>query len=90
MRSRTTRDFRDLLASLSESVQRQAHDAYELFRLNPFHPGLNFKPVSQHSPGVWSVRIGIHYRAIGIRDGDDILWIWIGSYAEYDRQLRRS
>ena len=90
MRSRTNKQFRDLLESLPESVQRQAQDAYRLLCENPFHPGLNFKSVGQRDPNHWSVRVGIHYRAIGIRDGDDILWTWIDSPAEYDRERKRS
>jgi hypothetical protein len=30
------------------------------------------------------VRIGIGYRALG----DRILWFWIGSHAQYDRQFK--
>lgn len=90
MRSRTTRQFRDLLEALPEPVQRQARDAYGTFREDPFHASLHFKSVSPRNPALWSVRIGIHYRAIGVRDANDILWIWIGSHADYDRELKRS
>ena len=27
------------------------------------------------------------YRALGQIDGDDIVWFWIGSHAEYDKLL---
>jgi hypothetical protein len=27
--------------------------------------------------------------ALGIRDGDEIVWFWIGSHAEYDRLIER-
>jgi hypothetical protein len=37
---------------------------------------------------IYSVRIGIHYRALGVRERDDIIWLWIGSHADYDRMLR--
>jgi hypothetical protein len=37
---------------------------------------------------LWSARVGIHYRAVGERDGDQILWYWIGTHAEYDRLLK--
>jgi hypothetical protein len=29
--------------------------------------------------------VGIGYRAIGVRDGDRLIWFWIGSHADYDR-----
>jgi hypothetical protein len=34
------------------------------------------------------VRIGLAYRALGVRDGDDVVWFWIGSHADYDQLLR--
>jgi hypothetical protein len=44
--------------------------------------------VSQSQP-VYSVRIGIGYRALGLQEGDQISWFWIGSHAEYDEMLKR-
>ncbi|WP_293125688.1 hypothetical protein [Okeania sp. SIO1I7] len=35
----------------------------------------------------WTVRIGIHYRAIAVGDGQEIVWFWIGHHAEYDKIL---
>jgi hypothetical protein len=29
------------------------------------------------------------YRALGVREGDEIIWFWIGSHADYDRLLSR-
>jgi hypothetical protein len=34
------------------------------------------------------VRVGAHYRALGVDVEDDILWFWIGSHADYDRMVR--
>jgi hypothetical protein len=34
------------------------------------------------------VRITIDYRALGIRDGDEIMWFWIGSHADYDALIK--
>lgn len=86
MNSRTTRRFRQLFAALPAHVQRQARDAYRLFRQNPSHPGLHFKQVHPDPP-VYSARVGISYRALGVRDGDTIVWFRIGSHAEYDQLL---
>jgi hypothetical protein len=36
----------------------------------------------------WSVRIGLHYRALAVEDDGDLPWFWIGSHAEYDQLLR--
>ena len=63
-----------------------ARQAYSTFQSDPFRRGLGFKELRGH-PGVWSVRIGEHYRALGRRRDDRIAWFWIGSHAEYDRML---
>ena len=32
-----------------------------------------------------TVRVGDHHRALGVRTGDQIIWVWIGTHADYDR-----
>lgn len=71
---------------LPEDVRRQARRAYKLFRENPAHPGLNFKKVDQQND-IYSARVGIGYRALAQRDGDDFVWFWIGPHSEYDKLL---
>jgi hypothetical protein len=34
------------------------------------------------------VRIGDHYRALGLLEPGVVAWIWIGAHAEYDRLVR--
>ena len=36
-------------------------------------------------PPAWSARVGIGHRALCVRDGDDVVWFWIGSHADDDR-----
>ena len=86
MNSRTTDRFWDGYRSLPTHVKLQAREAYQIFRFNPRHPGLHFKKVISDPP-TYSVRVGIGYRAIGVTDGDTIVWFWIGTHAEYDRIL---
>ncbi|MCE9552408.1 MAG: hypothetical protein K8T91_03400 [Planctomycetes bacterium] len=88
MRSRTTRQFRELLATLPAQIRRQARNAYELFRQNPFHPSLRFKQVHD-DPLIYSTRVGIGYRAAGVLDGNTVVWFWIGSHADYDKLLNQ-
>jgi mRNA-degrading endonuclease RelE of RelBE toxin-antitoxin system len=84
-------EFKALYAKLPESVQKQATSAYSLFEDNPNHPSLHFKPVSDDEPPLYSVRIGIGYRALGLRIEDDlVIWIWIGSNAAYDKLLNKN
>lgn len=56
--------------------------------MDPYYPSLQFKRVSLDQP-IYSVRIGIGYRALGLWSEDQIDWFWIGSHAEYDALLRR-
>lgn len=72
MNSRTTRRFRELFSALPAHVKRQARETYRLFRQDPSHPGLHFKQVHANPP-IHSARVGIGYRAVGVRDGDTII-----------------
>ncbi len=76
-----------LLDQLPPEIRDQADRAYSLWRSDPFHPSLQFKRVSQRQP-IESVRVGISYRALGLREGDHIFWFWIGSHDEYERMLK--
>jgi hypothetical protein len=86
VRSQTTPRFRALLTALPEQARRQAREAYRHFSADPHHPSLHFKRVRDQRP-THSVRIGVHYRALGYFESDTIVWVWIGSHAEYDRLL---
>jgi hypothetical protein len=88
MNSRTTRRFRELFAALPTRVQQQTRQAYRLFRQNPTHPGLRFKQVHADPP-IYSARVGINYRAVGLLDGNTVIWFWIGSHADYDKLVDR-
>jgi len=58
---------------------------------DPSHPGLQFKKI--HSAReIYSARVSLGYRALGIVQGDEIIWFWIGTHSEYDQlvsKLRR-
>jgi hypothetical protein len=88
VKSRVTKEFRKLLEQLPEKIKDQAARAYSLWRSDAFHPSLQFKRVSRRQP-IESVRIGIDYRALGLRQGDSIFWFWIGSHDEYEKMLKR-
>ena len=46
---------------------------------------VQFKKIGRYC----SARITDDYRAVGVKDEDTIVWFWIGTYAEYDKLLRR-
>ncbi|MBD1859459.1 hypothetical protein Q2T42_10120 [Leptolyngbya boryana CZ1] len=84
MRYRATPDFWYYYRQLPEEIQELADRCYELLKQDSRYPSLHFKKVGQF----WSVRIGLHYRALALEEGDDIAWFWIGTHAEYDQLLR--
>lgn len=86
MRSRTTERFRKAFARLPAHVQRQARKAYRQFQGDPNHPSLEFKKVHPSRP-IYSARVSLGYRALGVIEGEEILRFWIGSHADYNRLL---
>ena len=84
MNSHTTERFWKAYQTLPPHVQRKARETYQLWKQNPYHPSLQFKQIHQ-SKQIYSVRIGIGWRAVGVKDKDTMVWFWIGSHAEYDK-----
>ena len=85
MRHRATRRFWACYSRLPLPIQRHADRCYALLRVDPYHASLHFKPVRPF----WSVRVGLHYRALAVRIGDELGWFWIGTHAEYDSLIGR-
>jgi hypothetical protein len=88
MRSRATPRFWAAYRELPAEIRLRAREAYKLFRDNPAHPGLHFKKVHDREP-IYAARVTRGYRAVGVLDGDEITWFWIGSHDGYDRFLGR-
>ena len=86
MKSATLASFWDAYEALDSSIQRRARKAFRLWIENPFHPSLRFKCVHAEE-SVWSVRITLGYRALGIWEGDTVTWFWIGGHDAYERFL---
>jgi hypothetical protein len=36
---------------------------------------------------IYSARINVDYRAVGIKENGEIVWFWIGSHADYGKLL---
>jgi len=87
MESKTTQAFWKCFDRLPDNIQLNAKKSYTLWRDNPKHPGVNFKRVSKKQP-VFSARISIDYRALGLMEDDTVTWFWIGSHADYDKLLK--
>ena len=88
MISHTTEQFRKLLAELPKKIQKQAKDAYTHFKNDPYHPGVHFKRVHSTRP-IYSARISIDYRAVGIQKDNEIVWFWVGSHSDYEKLLNK-
>ena len=88
MRSYVTNGFRKLFAELPPHIRSRARTGYQLWAEHPGHPSLQFKRVHS-SRSIYSVRIGIDWRALGVVEDEAIIWFWIGSHAGYDKMLRR-
>lgn len=86
MKSHVTERFLKAFGELPSHVQRKARAAYQLFKQDPHHPSLRLKRVHP-TKSIYSVRIGLDYRALGVREGEEIIWFWIGSHADYDKLL---
>ena len=83
MISKIRPSFRRAYERLAPAVKARARIAYKLFAENPDHPSLRFKKL-QGSDRIWSVRRSEQFRAVGVRSGDTIEWIWIGTHNEFD------
>ena len=83
MRHRASAKFWQYYGRLPTDIQRLADHSFDLLKDNPRHGSLHFKKVGRF----WSARVGIHYRAVAVQEGDDFVWFWIGHHSEYDRLI---
>ena len=87
MKSVTTEKFRLLFASATPERQTRIKSAYRQWRENPAHPSLRFKKVHPRQP-VYSVRVDLDWRAVGILERDTLVWFWVGPHPQYEALLR--
>ena len=88
MNSQLNHDFLVCFSQLPESVKEQARRCYRLWQENPAHPSLHFKQIHGQE-SLYSVRVGLEWRALGLLEGNMITWFWIGPHAEYDTLVRK-
>jgi hypothetical protein len=89
LKSVTTEQFRRLYAAAGLRRQDKINRAYKLWLENPAHPSLRFKKVHDTEP-IYSARVDLDWRALGVLDGDTVVWFWVGPHDEYAALLRRS
>ena len=86
--SRITGKFIKQYEDLPKHIREQALSAYRKWKDNPEHPSLFFKKVHEER-NVFSVRISLDYRALGVLEEGVMIWYWIGSHADYEKQIKR-
>ena len=77
--SRFWRCYDDLPADVRELADKN----FSLLKMDLTHPSLRFKLLSGRK--LYSVRVCLHYRALGLATEDGVHWFWIGTHADYDR-----
>ncbi|MFT4279565.1 MAG: hypothetical protein QM576_24735 [Rhodopseudomonas sp.] len=70
--------------ALPQPIRALADKNFALLKADASHPSLHFKKVGN----LYSVRVGLGYRALGVPVDEGLLWFWIGSHADYDAMLR--
>ena len=83
MKHHATPEFWEMYAELPKHIQELADKNFALLKADTKHPSLHFKKIA----GMWSVRVGAHYRALGFDHEGEILWFWIDSHSEYDKMM---
>lgn len=85
MKHRTTKLFWQRYEALPADIRDRADKAFSILKADPNHPSLHFKKVGTF----WSARVDLTHRVLAVPDGEDLIWVWIGSHDEYDRMLSR-
>jgi hypothetical protein len=84
VRYRATPDFWYNYRQLPDDIQKLADRCYELLKQDSRYPSLHLKKVGLF----WSVRIGLHYRALAVEEDGNMAWFWIGTHSEYDQLIK--
>ena len=83
MISRTTPSFWRSLSRLHRNDREAARRSFRLFVENPGHNSLFFKKLAGHTD-LWSARVNLNIRAVAQRQGEVVIWVWIGTHGEFD------
>jgi hypothetical protein len=71
---------------LPPEIQSLADKNFGLLKSEPRHPSLRFKKIG--SSNLWSVRVGLHYRALAKEREEGFAWFWVGPHHDYERVLK--
>ncbi|QCQ22496.1 hypothetical protein FDQ92_10180 [Desulfoglaeba alkanexedens ALDC] len=65
-------------------TRKLADKNFKLLKENSSHPSLQFKKIGE----LWSARVDQAHRALAVEDGEDFIWVWVGTHDEYERILK--
>jgi hypothetical protein len=77
-------DFWFHYRQLPESVRALADKNFELLKRDSRHSSLRLKKIGV----LYSVRIGLQYRALARERAEGLQWFWIGHHSAYEQLLR--
>lgn len=61
-------------------MRELADKSYRQWVEDQQYPGIDFKKLELgNQQPLWQARVGLHYRALCTKEGDDYIWFWIGS-----------
>ena len=83
----TVKSYWKSYKGLPKKIQRDADRKFDLWKMNPFHPSLDFKCVNTEY-NIWSVRVTMDYRALAVRSEKSVIWYWIGDHDKYEKLLK--
>ncbi len=69
---------------LPKAIRELADKNFAMLKNAPKHSSLRLKKIRGE---LWSVRVGLHYRALAIERPEGLYWIWIGPHGEYDKTI---
>lgn len=87
MKHFTTPEYWRYYHKLTSTDRNLADKHFNLLKTNHKHPSLRLKKIGKY----WSVRAGLHVRALGVEapGKDDIIWFWIGLHSDYERLIKK-
>jgi hypothetical protein len=71
--------------ALPSEVQALAKKSFKLLKQDPGHPSLQFKQLGGGK--MYSARVGLYYRVLGLPRQAGVHWFWIGTHGEYDKLI---
>jgi len=73
--------------ALPKETKALADRCFRMLKDNPKHPSLHLKRIEGQGR-LWSVRVGLDYRAVGLETPEGIVWLWIGVHSDYELIIR--